>query len=66
MADSKELDLFSCEDGKPPFESYAKKNGILYWMASDFLSFLGYADYSPTMKPILRARQVMTSFDAFS
>lgn len=63
MAESREIDLFNCDDGKPPFESYARQNGMLYWYASDFLSFLGYAEYAPNLNPIQKARQVMSSLN---
>jgi DNA-damage-inducible protein D len=63
MNTNKELDLFHFDEGRPSFEDFSKKNGSLYWYASDFLSILGYSDYSPALKPIQKAMQVMISLD---
>lgn len=63
MSDDKELDLFDFSNGRPTIEDRARQNGMLYWLASDFLLCLGYSEYSPTLKPIQKAIQVMTSLD---
>lgn len=63
MPKTTDLDLFDFENGTPPIESRAKKNGMLYWLASEFMIALGYVEYSPAMKPIQKARQVMMSLD---
>lgn len=61
--ETKDLDLFHFEDDRPSFEDYSRQNGLLYWLASDLLSILGYAEYAPTLKPIQKAHQVMLSLD---
>jgi DNA-damage-inducible protein D len=63
MDQIKDIDLFHFEDDRPSFEDFSRQNGLLYWFASDFMSFLGYAEYSPAMKPIQKAMQVMMSLD---
>lgn len=63
MPETTELDLFNFENGTPPIEYRAKQNGMLYWLASEFMLALGYVEYSPAMKPIQKARQVMMSLD---
>lgn len=63
MPNTIELDLFDFENGTPPIEYRARQNGMLYWLASEFMLALGYAEYSPAMKPIQKARQVMMSLD---
>lgn len=61
MSDDPELDLFDYSNGRPTIEDRARQNGMLYWLASDFLQCLGYTEYSRTAKPIQKAIQVMTS-----
>lgn len=62
MSDT-DLDLFHFEDDRPSFEDCSRKNGLLYWYASEFMGFLGYGEYAPTLKPIQKAIQVMLSLD---
>lgn len=61
MSNATDLDLFDFSNGRPSIEDRARQNGMLYWLASDFLLCLGYTEYSPTAKPIQKAIQVMTS-----
>jgi DNA-damage-inducible protein D len=46
---------------KPAFEDFYHENGQAYWYASDFVRWLGYRDYSPTMPPISKALSVCLS-----
>ncbi|MDR2898439.1 MAG: DNA damage-inducible protein D [Spirochaetaceae bacterium] len=49
-------------DGDTPlFENSSHQNGHLWWYASELMHMLGYADYSPTMKPIQKALLVCLS-----
>jgi DNA-damage-inducible protein D len=45
----------------PTFEDFYHENGQVYWYASDFIHWLGYKDYSPTMPPINKALSVCLS-----
>jgi DNA-damage-inducible protein D len=45
----------------PAFENFYHKNGQIYWYASDFIHWLGYKEYSPTMPPINKAMSVCLS-----
>ena len=45
----------------PAFEDSFHFNGQLFWYASDFVKWLGYNDYSPTMPPINKAISVCIS-----
>lgn len=63
MPENTELDLFNCDEGTPAFEDHARKNGMLYWLASEFVIGLGYTEYSPSMKPIQKAIQVMLTLE---
>jgi DNA-damage-inducible protein D len=42
----------------PAFEKSFHSNGDIFWYASDFVQWLGYKDYSPTMTPINKAMSV--------
>ena len=42
----------------PGFESNFHANGQVYWYASEFVRFLGYKDYSPSMPTISKAMSV--------
>lgn len=63
MDETKELDLFHFDETRPSFETISNQNGMLYWFASEFLSILGYTEYSPTLKPVQKAMQVMLSLE---
>ncbi|MDR1025669.1 MAG: hypothetical protein LBL56_08075 [Treponema sp.] len=45
----------------PAFEDFYHENGQIYWYASDFIHWLGYREYSPTMQPINKAMSVCLS-----
>ena len=45
----------------PTFEDFYHENGQAYWYASDFIHWLGYKEYSPTMTPINKAMSVCIS-----
>ncbi|MCL2832124.1 MAG: hypothetical protein FWD78_03045 [Treponema sp.] len=45
----------------PSFEDNFHSNGQVYWYASEFIHWLGYKDYSPTMTPINKAMSVCIS-----
>jgi len=45
----------------PAFEVNFHSNGQVYWYASEFIRWLGYKDYSPTMPPINKAMSVCIS-----
>jgi DNA-damage-inducible protein D len=45
----------------PAFEDFYHENGQIYWYASDFIHWLGYQEYSPTMPPINKAKSVCLS-----
>jgi DNA-damage-inducible protein D len=45
----------------PTFEDNFHSNGQIYWFASDFIKWLGYKEYSPTMPPINKAMSVCIS-----
>jgi DNA-damage-inducible protein D len=45
----------------PTFEDIYHENGQIYWYASDFIHWLGYKEYSPTMTPINKAMSVCLS-----
>jgi DNA-damage-inducible protein D len=45
----------------PTFEEFYHENGQIYWYASDFIHWLGYKEYSPTMTPINKAMSVCLS-----
>jgi DNA-damage-inducible protein D len=49
------------EAEQPAFEDFYHENGQIYWYASDFIKWLGYQDYSPTMVPINKAMSVCLS-----
>jgi len=42
----------------PAFEDNFHSNGNIYWYASEFVKWLGYNKYSPTMPPINKALSV--------
>jgi DNA-damage-inducible protein D len=46
---------------KPAFEDFYHKNGQAYWYASDFVRWLGYREYLPTMTPLRKAMSVCMS-----
>jgi DNA-damage-inducible protein D len=46
---------------KPVFEESYHSNGQIYWYASDFVRWLGYKEYSPSMVPINKAISVCMS-----
>jgi len=50
---------FSLDD--PAFENSFYTNGQAYWYASEFIKWLGYKEYTPTMPPISRAMSVCIS-----
>jgi DNA-damage-inducible protein D len=54
-----EISLFDISN--PTFENNYHSNGQIYWYASDFVHWLGYAEYSPTMGPINKAISVCIS-----
>jgi DNA-damage-inducible protein D len=45
----------------PAFEDCYHENGQIYWYASDFIHWLGYQEYSPTIAPINKAMSVCLS-----
>jgi DNA-damage-inducible protein D len=45
----------------PTFEDFYHENGQIYWYASDFIHWLGYKEYAPTMPPINKAMSVCLS-----
>jgi DNA-damage-inducible protein D len=45
----------------PTFEDFYHENGQIYWYASDFIHWLGYREYAPTMPPINKAMSVCLS-----
>ena len=45
----------------PTFEENFHSNGQVYWYASEFIHWLGYKEYSPTMPPINKAMSVCIS-----
>jgi DNA-damage-inducible protein D len=45
----------------PVFEDFYHQNGQIYWYASDFVHWLGYKEYAPTMQPINKAMSVCLS-----
>lgn len=59
----KEVDLFHFDEDRPSIEDLSRQNGMLYWMASMFMKELGYAEYSPKLKPIQKAIQVCISLN---
>jgi DNA-damage-inducible protein D len=48
----------------PAFEVSYHENGQAYWYASDFIHWLGYKEYTPTMTPINKAMTVCISLPA--
>jgi DNA-damage-inducible protein D len=48
----------------PTFEDFHRENGQAYWYASDFIHWLGYKEYNPTMPPINKAMTVCISLPA--
>ena len=57
MADIEKL--FNLDN--PTFEDNSHSNGQVYWYASDFINWLGYKEYHPTMSPITKAMSVCLS-----
>jgi DNA-damage-inducible protein D len=53
-----QLDVFHFQEDRPNFESFAKENGIHYWLASDLAAMLGYSDTQSTKKAINKAVSV--------
>jgi len=53
------VDIFDITN--PAFEDNFHSNGQIFWYASDFVKWLGYSDYLPTMSPINRAMSVCLS-----
>ena len=49
------------ETEHPTFEDFYHENGQIYWYASDFVRWLGYREYAPTMVPINKAMSVCLS-----
>jgi DNA-damage-inducible protein D len=45
----------------PAFEDSFHTNGQIFWYASEFVKWLGYNEYSPTMSPINKAMSVCLS-----
>jgi len=45
----------------PAFEDSFHTNGQIFWYASEFIHWLGYKEYSPTMPPINKAMSVCLS-----
>ena len=45
----------------PIFEENFHSNGQIFWYASEFIRWLGYKEYSPTMPPISKAMSVCIS-----
>jgi DNA-damage-inducible protein D len=45
----------------PAFEDSFHTNGEIFWYASEFVKWLGYNEYSPTMTPINKAMSVCLS-----
>jgi DNA-damage-inducible protein D len=45
----------------PAFEDNFHSNGQVFWYASEFIHWLGYKEYSPTMPPISKAMSVCIS-----
>jgi DNA-damage-inducible protein D len=52
---------YQFEGDTPTFEDSFYQNGQIFWYASEFVKSLGYAEYSPAMKPIQKAFQVCMS-----
>lgn len=52
---------YQFEGNSPTFEERFYQNGEIFWYASEFMKSLGYAEYSPAMKPIQKAFQVCMS-----
>jgi DNA-damage-inducible protein D len=52
---------YQFEGNTPTFEDSFHQNGEIFWYASEFMKSLGYAEYSPAMKPIQKAFQVCMS-----
>jgi DNA-damage-inducible protein D len=48
----------------PVFEDSYHENGQAYWYASEFIHWLGYKEYTPTMTPINKAMTVCISLPA--
>ena len=53
------LNIFDISN--PAFEDNFHSNGQIFWYASDFVKWLGYADFTPTMPPINKAMSVCLS-----
>lgn len=48
----------------PAFEEHFHSNGQIYWFASEFVHWLGYTEYAPTMPPISKAMSICISLPA--
>jgi hypothetical protein len=56
---SNTADIGSYFDAEHPvFEDSYHENRQIYWYASDFIHWLGYKEYTPTMWPINKAMSV--------
>ncbi len=51
----KETDIFHFLDDKPNFNDLCRKNGFIFWLASDYMSMLGYDKFASFKKAIDRA-----------
>lgn len=62
MDNGEAVTLFSIDgDGEPPFEKAAKQNGEKFWYARDFMSMLGYDDFTAFERAINKAIRACTS-----
>jgi DNA-damage-inducible protein D len=51
--------LIKMEEEELPFEEYKHENGIPYWLASQFLEMLGYADMESFKDPMEKAKAAL-------
>lgn len=53
-----QLDVFHFDEEKANFETFARENGIRYWLASELAGMLGYTDTDAVRKAVNRAMTV--------
>jgi DNA-damage-inducible protein D len=50
-----DIELFHFDEGRPNFDSLVKKNGFVFWLASDLMRALGYDRIEPVRKALNKA-----------
>jgi DNA-damage-inducible protein D len=50
-----DIDLFHFDPSRPNFEACGRANGFRHWLASDLMTWLGYANMAPVRRAVQKA-----------